>query len=237
MLALDELIVGYFNQLAQWSASVDALIGLISRTHLLKGGVFLSMLWWVWFAEQGPAKVRRTRVTLLATLLGTLGALAIARLLVFALPLRLRPIHNPALALRLPLGTSLSPFEEWSAFPSDHAVLFVGLATGMLLVSRRLGILGLAYALLVICLPRVYLGLHYPTDIVAGAVLGLLGSLAAHRWLAPHVLMRRMVTWAHTYRAAFYSLFFLVTYQLATLFDDARALASAAIRTLNRLIW
>jgi len=46
-----------------------------------------------------------------------------------------------------------------------------------------------------------------------------------------------MVTWAHTYRAAFYCLFFLVTDQLATLFDDARALASAAIRTLNRLIW
>jgi hypothetical protein len=34
----------------------------------------------------------------------------------------------------------------------------------------------------------------------------------------------------HTHHAAFYSCFFLVTYQLTTLFDDMRALASAAGR-------
>jgi hypothetical protein len=36
--------------------------------------------------------------------------------------------------------------------------------------------------------------------------------------------------WTHTHHAAFYSCFFLVTYQLTTLFDDVGALASAAAR-------
>jgi undecaprenyl-diphosphatase len=236
MSALDALILRFLNHFVQWSATVDAFIGLLSRTALVKGGVFLTVLWWVWFADKVPAKVWRTRATLLATLLGTLGALATTRLLALTLPLRLRPIHDPGLALRLPTGLPPSAFDGWSAFPSDHAAMFVGLATGLFLVSRRLGLLGFGYALLAICLPRLYLGLHYPTDIVSGALLGLLGSLAAYRWLMPHPLMRHMLRWTYTHRAAFYSLFFLATYQLATLFDDVRALASAAVRVLKGLI-
>lgn len=98
------------------------------------------------------------------------------------------------------------------------------------MVSRQLRLLGFAYALLVSCLPRLYLGLHYPTDVLSGALLGLPRSVAAHRWLTPQVLRPQVWTWMHTHHAAFYSCFFLVTYQLITLFDDVRALASAAAR-------
>jgi hypothetical protein len=57
----------------------------------------------------------------------------------------------------------------WSSFPSDHACLFFALATGLCLISPVIGGLALLHASLIVSLPRIYLGLHYPTDVLAGA--------------------------------------------------------------------
>jgi undecaprenyl-diphosphatase len=51
-------------------------------------------------------------------------------------------------------------------------VLFFTLAFGMWLASRAAGVLAIAYVALVISFPRVYLGFHYPTDILGGALIG-----------------------------------------------------------------
>jgi membrane-associated phospholipid phosphatase len=58
------------------------------------------------------------------------------------------------------------------SFPSAHATSSLAGATAMGRVSpgARLPLFGLAGA---ICLTRPYLGLHYPSDVLAGAALGL----------------------------------------------------------------
>jgi membrane-associated phospholipid phosphatase len=64
------------------------------------------------------------------------------------------------------------------SFPSAHATSSVAAAVALGRVSPRArpGLLGLAGA---ICLSRPYLGMHYPSDVLAGATLGaLLGKLA-----------------------------------------------------------
>ena len=62
---------------------------------------------------------------------------------------------------------------SWS-FPSGHSQT-AGSIYGSLINGRKLGIkvCGIAVILLVM-LSRVYLGVHYPTDTIVGAVLGLL---------------------------------------------------------------
>lgn len=68
---------------------------------------------------------------------------------------------------------------DWS-FPSDHAVMAGAAAVGLLLVSRRLGAAALAPAVLMAA-TRVYVGAHYPHDVVAGLCLG--GAVAGLGWL------------------------------------------------------
>ncbi|MFI2379539.1 phosphatase PAP2 family protein [Streptomyces sp. NPDC018964] len=57
------------------------------------------------------------------------------------------------------------------SFVSDHATLCMALAVGLFLVNRRLGIVGLVLGLLGGFI-RVYMGVHYPTDVVGGLALG-----------------------------------------------------------------
>jgi undecaprenyl-diphosphatase len=73
-----------------------------------------------------------------------------------------------------------------SSFPSGHTVESFAVATGLSLLFRRRSILiaGYGWAILV-AYTRMALGVHYPTDVVAGALTGiLLGYLiyCAYRW-------------------------------------------------------
>ena len=57
------------------------------------------------------------------------------------------------------------------SFVSDHATLTMAIAVGVLLVNRKYGLVALVLALLEgFC--RVYMGVHYPTDVVGGLALG-----------------------------------------------------------------
>ena len=57
------------------------------------------------------------------------------------------------------------------SFPSDHAAAAFAIAFAVLAFSRRAGIGFLAVATL-IALSRVALGMHYPSDVLAGALVG-----------------------------------------------------------------
>lgn len=62
-------------------------------------------------------------------------------------------------------------------FPSDHATASFAIAVAILLRSRRWGLLALAMAG-VLAAARVALGLHYPSDVLAGAALGAATAIA-----------------------------------------------------------
>jgi undecaprenyl-diphosphatase len=78
------------------------------------------------------------------------------------------------------------------SFASDHALTTMALAVGILLVDRRLGILAVLASVFT-GFSRLYVGVHYPTDVLAGFALGtvvaLLGSMLVVRALLPVVRM------------------------------------------------
>ncbi len=65
------------------------------------------------------------------------------------------------------------------SFPSDHAVMAGAVAGGVLLVDRRLGVV-VALAAVLMAFARVYVGAHYPGDVLAGLVLGAGVAVGSH---------------------------------------------------------
>lgn len=75
---------------------------------------------------------------------------------------------------------ALAPYESGYSFPSAHAAITVAIATATFFYHRRLGIILYVFALIV-ALSRIYVGVHYPIDVVAGAVLGWGIAYILHR--------------------------------------------------------
>ncbi|MCQ9185198.1 phosphatase PAP2 family protein [Streptomyces sp. IBSBF 2953] len=74
------------------------------------------------------------------------------------------------------------------SFVSDHATLTMAMAVGLFVANRKFGLVGIGIALLEgFC--RVFMGVHYPTDVVGGFALGtavtLLLSPIASMMLTP----------------------------------------------------
>lgn len=72
----------------------------------------------------------------------------------------------------------LSNGESDFSFPSGHTIASFEAATALLLGNKKLGIPAMVLAVL-IAFSRLYLCVHYPTDVLASVVLGIgLGFLA-----------------------------------------------------------
>ena len=81
---------------------------------------------------------------------------------------------------------NFSPFartEAFASFPSGHAVAAFALAFAVSSVWPRLNVAMWIFAVL-ICLSRVVLLAHHPSDVVAGSLIGIVGAMSVRYWFA-----------------------------------------------------
>lgn len=167
------LLVNRFARATDWlhgAAAAYASYGVVLFAVLLLVG------WWVARGRPGP----QVMAAALWAPIGMLVALGVNQLAVAAVaePRPYAVLDHPLLLV----APTLDP-----AFPSDHAVMAGAVAAGLWLVSRRLGVAATAAAV-VMAAARVYVGAHWPGDVLAGLVLGaavtVLGYLLLRRLLA-----------------------------------------------------
>lgn len=226
MVTVDLYILAFFNQFSHRIWAIDKAVFFMSGCQLLKGGVLVAIIWWGWFKSN--ARQTQAREHIIATLFSSFIAMLLARVLALTLPFRPRPLHDYTLAFLRPYGMGETEIEHWSSFPSDHAVLFFSLCTGIFFISKKAGAFAYAYTVLFITLPRIYLGLHYPSDIVVGAVIGITIALIGNVYLIRSKTVKSIVNLSAAKPDTFYPVFFLVTYQIADMFEDLRHILRSA---------
>lgn len=231
--AFDMAIMHWLDQYVQVSASFNHIVKHISLNNAFKGFPLMLAFWYLWFSD-APGEYQKRRM-LMVTLVGAFLAMALALAVNLSMPFKVRPYVNDELGLTPLLGLPAKSHTGLffvSSFPSDTSALFFAISIGLFYVSRRIGWLALLYTLVVIALPRVYLRLHYPTDIIAGAAIGI-ASVAFCRWADEklrygdwmEMLLRRLPALSH-------ALLFFVSYQIIDLFYTLRLIAGGLAKAL-----
>ena len=218
MNAFDSEIIRLLNGMAQRSWAFDQFVYLLGTNVLLKTGPILVLLYRAWFREDESGK-NEDRPRIAFGVIAPCAAVLFARAIALVVPFRERPLRTPELHFLPPHSVSREAILGWSSFPSDNAILFFGVAMGLFLVSRRAGILAFCHVFVVVAFARVYLGYHYPTDIVAGALLGI-GSVSLI--LVPRVTAAftpAAALWLRTNPRSFQTAFFFLVFLLGTTFE------------------
>lgn len=169
----DETLFFWINGFVGKVPIFDWLMSLLGDDYLIFTIMALILLG-LWFGfRSAPQRELNQRAVLCAVLAVGLTAIIVHFLTDYG-PYRLRPSDA------YPGLVNLLTYERSDpSFPSEPAAIAFAFATGVMLIRRgRLGAVMLLMAALH-AFARVYVGVHYPVDILAGAAIGILSSFAA----------------------------------------------------------
>ncbi|GAA4536384.1 phosphatase PAP2 family protein [Amycolatopsis samaneae] len=172
---------GLYDEVVEFAAGTptwfQSLGALYTKVGLLIFGVLLVVSWW---RARAKNDARGIALSLLAPA-ATAGAYVLSELLKLV-------IHEDRPCRGLPSGATVAACPEagdWS-FPSNHATIAAAAAVGLSIAWRRIApwIAGLA---VLMALSRVFVGVHYPHDVLAGLLLG-----AVVAWIVSRSLEKRV---------------------------------------------
>ncbi|WP_035431179.1 undecaprenyl-diphosphatase [Bacillus sp. UNC322MFChir4.1] len=157
-------IFHWINNFAGSSALLDKVMIFITNSAPY---VTMILMFSLWFSNSQKEEAIRKQYTVLYTALSVCIALLL-NVLIHALYNHPRPfvtyhVHK------------LVPHAADSSFVSDHAVLVFSIAFTMILRGEAWKNIALLWAILV-GISRIYVGVHYPADIIGGAVLSFVTS-------------------------------------------------------------
>jgi len=158
-MAFDTQVFYLFNNLAGQSHVLDSTIVFFGNYFAyITVAAFIAL---VFFSQY--SKLKKWEILVIAgtaSIISRFGGVELIRAF----------IHRPRPFTVLPIHQLLTD-SAWS-FPSGHASFFFAMSTVIYLYNKKWGI-GFFIASVLIGVARVAAGVHYPSDILGGAVLGV----------------------------------------------------------------
>ncbi|HHY72191.1 MAG TPA: undecaprenyl-diphosphatase [Bacillus bacterium] len=161
---MDEKVFWAINRMSGRSSLLDKLMVLISNKIRY---LYIFILIIMWF------KKRTYKKTVIDAVISACITLIINILIKFF-------YFKPRPFIRRRVGILL-PSKKDSSFPSKHTLLVFAISTTFFFYQRVLGsiILGVSF---LTGLSRIWVGHHYPSDIIGSAILGSFTSLFIHKF-------------------------------------------------------
>lgn len=181
MITIDENIFLWINGLAGHFAPLDWLMKGIANDYFILVGLCLVLLaLWVWGGGVEQRDKNQKAVFCASISLGIAqGFVGICNALLF----RERPFTE--------LPTNLLFYQPTdSSFPSNSVAIVFAVAFAIFLANRKAG----SFLLILACLhafSRVYVGIHYPSDVLAGAAMGVFIAFVVTK------IIRVLETWVN----------------------------------------
>ena len=176
MDALQQFDAGIFSAINGWHAAYfDSFMWLV--TKIATWIPMILMLLYLLYFKKGW---RKTVAVVLAIALVILIADQVSASIIKPLVERARPSHNESLqsTIHIVNGYRGGPF----GFVSSHAANCFGIALLLAMIFKnKLFTWTMVVWATLMCYSRIYLGVHYPGDIVCGAILGFLAAWLVYR--------------------------------------------------------
>lgn len=179
ILALDIFITKQFAELLVMYPQFVPVVAFAAEG--LGVLVLLGLLLFIFSHEHARIGLANVVVVLASGIIAYLGALFIKTLIV-----------RPRPGVVLDNIRELTPYvDAMNAFPSGHATLFFAIAIAVTCFHKRIGALFFLLAF-VIAIARVFAGVHWITDVAAGALLGIGIGWGIYRAASRIGLFKRM---------------------------------------------
>src|SRR5579872_3644589 len=170
---LDLSILDALNSLTGQGRIPDLLI-IFFANYLVYVFAIIAVLYWFWHSAKFVAR----KAVTLAAISFILARLIVTELIRY-LYFRSRPeIVHPII--------NMTPKQSESAFPSGHATGMFSIAMAIYFYNKKLGWLLLVMSVIT-AIARVSIGVHYPSDVAAGAIIGILTA-----WITEKTLFRKI---------------------------------------------
>lgn len=159
-MTLDVKLLYFLNNLTGKSQIFDTFtVFLASYLQYILIALFLLLLYFSAYSRR--QKIYIFWVTVISVVIARLGAVEIIRFF----------YHRPRPFFTYKLHPLLLE-NKWS-FPSGHAAFFFAMATTIYLYNKKWGI-GFFVAALLMNISRIVAGVHYPSDILGGMIVGII---------------------------------------------------------------
>ncbi|OON78877.1 phosphatase PAP2 family protein [Streptomyces tsukubensis] len=146
-------------------AWVDRVMEYVGEYGLILASVLVVL--WCWWSTRRKATLEEAASSVAAVVWAPLaaGVAVLVNIPIRGFVERPRPFkEHQGLALLIDGKNDYS-------FVSDHATLAMAMGVGLFVVNRKFGLIGIVLALLEgFC--RIFMGVHYPTDVIGGFALG-----------------------------------------------------------------
>ena len=164
---MDVTITQMINNLSGQNIVADEVFVLITKYGVPLMVFAVVVQWW---GKRPREKLRQT--TIIAGVTSLLGLLIAQIILLFVH--RVRP-YDAGVSHLIVERTA-----DWS-FPSDHAIASTSVAFVFLLNGFGKHALAFFLAAALVCFSRIYVGMHYGTDILGGAALALVTAFLVNK--------------------------------------------------------